>query len=1079
MSQGIDARQSGSPTDEQKLRSYLRKVTGELVTAKRQVREIEERDCEPIAIVGMSCRYPGGVTTPAELWELVAAGRDAVTALPTDRGWDIDRLHDPDPAKPGTLSSHGGGFVDGMGNFDAEFFGISPREATATDPQQRLMLEAAWEALEDAGMDPTSLRGTDTGVFCGVMSTDEYGWARQPDLEGFQLTGTATSVVSGRVAYHFGLEGPAITVDTACSSSLVALHLAAKSLRSGECSMALVGGVTMMTGPFVLVEFSRKGGLSPDGRCKSYAAAADGTGFSDGLGLLVVERLSDAQRLGHRVLGVLRGSAVNQDGASNGLTAPNGTSQERVIRRALASASLQPGDIDAVEGHGTGTRLGDPIEAQALLATYGRERTNGPLRLGSIKSNIGHTSAAAGIAGVIKMVMAMRHNMLPPTLHVTAPTPHVEWDAGKIALLTAAAPWPATPGRPRRAGVSAFGMSGTNAHVIVEEPPASQAPADDAPAGQPSADETSSKETTFAFPVLPLLVSARTGAALRAQAERLRAHLLARPELNPRDVGFSLATSRAALDHRASLVATDRDRVLAGLAALAAGEPATGLSTGRPIDGKTAFLFTGQGAQRPGMGTELAAGYPRFAAALDEVCAELEPRLGMSLLGRSMRDLLAAGGAELDRTELTQPALFAVEVALYRLVESLGMRPDYLIGHSVGELAAAHVAGVLSLPDACALVVARGRLMGALPAGGGMAAVQATEGEVAAALLTHEARLSIAALNGPRSVVVSGDLDALDEWLPQWEALGRKVSRLRVSHAFHSHRMDPMLAQFRAVAEGLTFREPRIPVVSNVTGKVVAAQLTDPDYWVDHVRQPVRFVDGVRFLRGEGVRRFLELGPDAVLSPLTRQSIDDDAVLIAAALRARQPETETFAGFLGQAQLAGVPVDWAACYDGSGAHRVDLPTYAFQRQRYWVSPGTGAVDPVAVGQQRLEHPVLAAAVSVGDRGDWVFTGRLSQDTAPWLRDHAILGTVLMPGAALVELALAAGAQAGTPVLDELVLAAPLVVPDDACVQVQVTVSGAEQDGRREVAIYSRPEGGPDDRPATCHARGALAAAGRR
>jgi acyl transferase domain-containing protein/acyl carrier protein len=679
------------------------------------------------------------------------------------------------------------------------------------------------------------------------------------------------------------------------------------------------------------------------------------------------------------------------------------------------------------------------------------------------------------------MVMAMRHNMLPPTLHVTAPTPHVEWDAAKIELLTAAAPWPATPGRPRRAGVSAFGMSGTNAHVIVEEPPA-QAPAEDASADlTPALSPTDphlvsqapvSQAPVSQAPVLPLLVSARTGPALRAQAERLRAHLLARPELDLRDVGFSLATSRASLDHRAALVATDRNRLLAGLAALAAGEPAAGVSIGRPVDGKTAFLFTGQGAQRPGMGAELAAGYPRFAAALDEVGAELDP-----LLGRSLKGLLADGGTELDRTEFTQPSLFAIEVALYRLVESLGVRPDYLIGHSVGELAAAHVAGVLSLPDACALVVARGRLMGALPAGGGMAAVQATEGEVAGALLTHEDRLSIAALNGPRSVVVSGDLDALDEWLPQWEALGRKVSRLRVSHAFHSHRMFPMLAQFRAVAQGLTFREPRIPVVSNVTGKVVAAQLTDPDYWVDHVRQPVRFVDGVRFLRGEGVRRFLELGPDAVLGPLTRQSIDDDAVLIAAALRARQPEAETFAGFLGQAQVAGVPVDWAACYGGYGARRVELPTYAFQRQRYWVSPGTGAVDPVAVGQQRLEHPVLAAAVSLGDRDEWVFTGRLSQDTAPWLRDHAIHGTVLMPGVALVELAMAAGARVGTPVLDELVLEAPLVVPDDACVQVQVTVSGADPDGRREVAIYSRPEGGHDDRPTTCHARGALTAAG--
>ena len=690
---------AGSTESEQdKLLRYVKRMALDLNDARSRLREVEDRAREPLAIVGMSCRYPGGVSSPEELWELVATGRDGMTPMPTDRGWDLDRLYDPDPDQLGTSYSRVGGFIDGVTDFDAEFFGISPREATAMDPQQRLLLEAAWEAFENAGIDPTSLRGSDTGVFCGVGASDyAVGPAGSlPQIEGFRLTGSTSSVVSGRISYTLGLEGPSVSVDTACSSSLVALHLAAQALRSGECSLALVGGVTVLSGPFLFVEFSRQRALSPDGRCKAYAAAADGTGFSDGLGLVVLERLSDARRNGHTVLAVLRGSAVNQDGASNGLTAPNGPSQERVIRAALASAGLAPSDVDVVEGHGTGTKLGDPIEAQALLATYGRDRTGGPLWLGSIKSNIGHSSTAAGIAGVIKMVMALRQQVLPPTLHVDAPSPHVDWESGAVSLLTEAREWPAAD-RPRRAGVSSFGVSGTNAHVILEEAPAPE-PAEPAAAGAAPVPPA----------VVPVLVSARGSAAVRAQAERLRAFLTRRPDLSLVDVAFSAATTRAQLEQRAAVVAADREELLAGLAALAAGEPSDVVVQGRVVEGKPVFVFPGQGAQWAGMAVELLDSAPVFAARLRECGAALS-----SFVDWDLEDVLrgAEGAPSLERVDVVQPALWAVMVSLAALWRSYGVQPAAVVGHSQGEIAAACVAGGLSLEDGARVVALRSRLV--------------------------------------------------------------------------------------------------------------------------------------------------------------------------------------------------------------------------------------------------------------------------------------------------------------------------------------------------------------------------------
>ncbi|MCV7428484.1 type I polyketide synthase [Mycobacterium montefiorense] len=1030
---------------------YLKRLTADLRRTRRRVAELEGKLSEPVAVVGMACRYPGGVDSPETLWQMVVDGRDALSDFPADRGWDVAGLFDADPDAPGKMYVRQGSFLADAGDFDAGFFGLGPSEALAMDPQQRLMLELSWEALERTGIDPLGLRGSATGVFAGVIHAG-YGGQVEGELEGYGLTGSTLSVASGRVSYVLGLEGPAVSVDTACSSSLVALHLAAQSLRSGECDLALVGGVTVMATPAAFVEFSRQRALAPDGRCKVYAGAADGTAWSEGAGVLVVERLADARRAGHPVLALVSGTAVNQDGASNGLTAPNGPSQQRVIRTALASAGLTAADVDVVEGHGTGTVLGDPIEAQALLATYGQDRpADRPLWLGSVKSNIGHTSAAAGVAGVIKMIEAIRHALLPQTLHVDVPSPHVDWSAGAVSLLTESRAWPSGEG-PRRAAVSSFGISGTNAHVIIEEPPAA---------------ESESIVVQHDTGATAWVLSARSEQALTNQAQRLLAHVSANTELHPVDVASYLVTTRAVFDHRAVVVGADTDRLVAGLTELAVGEPGAGVTAGRVRSaGKTVFVFPGQGAQWLGMGEQLYGRFPVFAQAFDEAVAALDPHLRLPL-----RQVMWGSDTELlQSTEFAQSALFAVEVALAALLARCGVLPDVVTGHSVGEITAAYVAGVLSLSDAAKVVAGRGALMAALPSGGAMVAVATSEAEVTP-LLTAE--VNLAAVNAPDAVVISGAEAAVSAIADELAQQGRRAHRLAVSHAFHSVLMEPILEEFAQLLAGVSASPPRISLVSNLTGQLAGPGYGSPQYWVDHVRQPVRFADGVHAAESLGARAFVEVGPGRGLTAAVEQSLTTGQATSVVMLAKDRPETQSVLAGLGHLFTVGAAVDWTAAI-GDG-NRVELPTYGFVRQRFWLPPSAvGSGNVSSVGLAGAAHPLLGAVVERPDSGGVVLTGSLSVGGSPWLADHVVDGVVLFPGAGFVELALRAGDEVGCSVVEELTLLAPLVLVPGAAARVQVVVDAAGESGSRAVWVYSR--GAAADSVWMLHAQGALSAA---
>ncbi|XDV63632.1 type I polyketide synthase [Streptomyces sp. R33] len=1055
--------------DEVQLRDYLKRAIADARDARKRLREVEEQAREPIAIVSMACRYPGGVSSPEDLWKLVADGVDTVSDFPDDRHWDVEALIDPDPDSAGTSYTSQGGFVQGAGLFDAGFFGISPREALAMDPQQRLLLETSWEALEGAGIDPVSLKGADVGVFSGV-SNQGYGTGGggvAPELEAFAGAATASSVASGRVSYVFGFEGPAVSVDTGCSSSLVAMHLAAQALRQGDCSMALAGGVMVMATPGTFMAFSRQRGLAGDGRCKAYADGADGMGLSEGVGVVLLERLSVARERGHRVLAVMRGSALNQDGASNGLTAPNGPAQQRVIRKALANAGLSPSDVDAVEGHGTGTTLGDPIEAQALLATYGRGRDpEQPLWLGSLKSNIGHTQAAAGVAGVIKMVQALRHGVLPATLHVDAPTRQVDWTAGAIELLTEAREWPQN-GRPRRAGVSSFGISGTNAHLILEEAPAEEA--------EPASEEAAPAGA------LPLVVSARSAGSLAGQAGRLASYLESAPGgVRLASVAGALVSERAVFGDRAVVVAASGEEASAGLEALARGENAAGVvvgSVGATAPGRVVWVFPGQGSQWAGMGRELLDSSPVFAERIAECAAALEPWVDWSLVE------VLRGEAEpelLERVDVLQPASFAVMVGLAAVWESVGVKPDAVLGHSQGEIAAACVAGALSLEDAARVVALRSQAIAKELAGrGGMASVALSADAAVEWLEPWADRVEVAAVNGPSSVVIAGDAEALDEVLEALSGQGVRTRRVAVDYASHTRHVEAIRDTLAETLAGIDAQAPKVPFYSTVTGTWVAdTDVLDGAYWYRNLRGQVGFGPAVADLLTQGHGVFVEVSAHPVLVQPITETVDTTGtdVVVTGSLRREDGGLRRLLTSMAELFVRGVPVDWSRVLPaGSGSVRVDLPTYAFDHRHYWLQPGESATDAASLGLGTSDHPLLGAAVQLPQSDGLVFTSRLSLKSHPWLADHAIGGAVLVPGTVYVDFAVRAGDEFGCGVLDELVIEAPLVVPEHGGVRIQVAVDGPHENGSRPVAVYALREDAAAEGVWTRHATGVLSA----
>nr|AAF62885.1 EpoF [Sorangium cellulosum] len=1021
---------------------------------------LEQERTEPIAIIGIGCRFPGGADTPEAFWELLDSGRDAVQ--PLDRRWALVGVHPSEevPRWAGLLTEA----VDG---FDAAFFGTSPREARSLDPQQRLLLEVTWEGLEDAGIAPQSLDGSRTGVFLGACSSDyshTVAQQRREEQDAYDITGNTLSVAAGRLSYTLGLQGPCLTVDTACSSSLVAIHLACRSLRARESDLALAGGVNMLLSSKTMIMLGRIQALSPDGHCRTFDASANGFVRGEGCGMVVLKRLSDAQRHGDRIWALIRGSAMNQDGRSTGLMAPNVLAQEALLRQALQSARVDAGAIDYVETHGTGTSLGDPIEVDALRAVMGPARADGSrCVLGAVKTNLGHLEGAAGVAGLIKAALALHHESIPRNLHFHTLNPRIRIEGTALALATEPVPWPRA-GRPRFAGVSAFGLSGTNVHVVLEEAPATVL----APATPGRSAEL-------------LVLSAKSTAALDAQAARLSAHIAAYPEQGLGDVAFSLVATRSPMEHRLAVAATSREALRSALEAAAQGQTPAGAARGRAASspGKLAFLFAGQGAQVPGMGRGLWEAWPAFRETFDRCVTLFDRELHQPLCEVMWAEPGSSRSSLLDQTAFTQPALFALEYALAALFRSWGVEPELIAGHSLGELVAACVAGVFSLEDAVRLVVARGRLMQALPAGGAMVSIAAPEADVAAAVAPHAASVSIAAVNGPEQVVIAGAEKFVQQIAAAFAARGARTKPLHVSHAFHSPLMDPMLEAFRRVTESVTYRRPSMALVSNLSGKPCTDEVCAPGYWVRHAREAVRFADGVKALHAAGAGIFVEVGPKPALLGLLPACLPDARPVLLPASRAGRDEAASALEALGGFWVVGGSVTWSGVFP-SGGRRVPLPTYPWQRERYWIeAPVDGEADGIGRAQAG-DHPLLGEAFSVSTHaGLRLWETTLDRKRLPWLGEHRAQGEVVFPGAGYLEMALSSGAEIlgdGPIQVTDVVLIETLTFAGDTAVPVQV-VTTEERPGRLRFQVASR-EPGARRASFRIHARGVLRRVGR-